>query len=65
MKWGLMTNVKWMSTMVCMGGRRTKIGGSVQWHGEGVGGVTDDMDLQVWQGLFWTWKAWKWGEVVG
>jgi hypothetical protein len=38
--------MKWMSMMVCMGGQRTKIGGSIWWHGKGVGGVTNDMDIE-------------------
>jgi hypothetical protein len=63
-KRGLMTNVKWMSTILYMGGQRMKTGGSVWWHGEGVGGIIEwhgrwKHGVQRW-GLFWTWKAWKW-----
>jgi hypothetical protein len=50
-------NVKWVSTMVCMGGQRTETSVSVWWHGEGVGRVTEWHGRRKrgvqWRGLFW------------
>jgi len=47
----VVNNDRWseVQTMVCMGGRRMEIGGSVWWHGEGVGGVIE---------MTWTLQGW-------